>query len=525
MHRPAPAARSRRARRGTLVVAAATTLLVGGAVPASAQTAAPEVAGATAATALTLTVNLPGGEATKLILILDPVKGTVSRVTSSTQAFGSAEVISGSFGGQPLGSGPSVAMLPSPLSDSDNPTGAFADGLAGTPLENLLKIELLPSKASVSQAPTSASDAAVANVGIGLPDDIADALVPLTEPLEDALNDALIALAEAAGMTVTELCDAVLTDVVTDVADAIGPISQPISDATGLPLDSLLADTTLDALCNLGTTIEEINAALQGALDTLTGDSGVFGTGLITGKQTITSDASGVTSQASASIAGLTLLGQQALAGAEVLRTTSTAVAKGTPGSADATIDSTVASVTAGEVDPFLEVRATINGLVGNIGEGVLPPELQTSFDQLFDTLNDALAPVGIVLFKNDASPQAQPLGACPTELNGLQTGTFEAQDGTCAAAATRGVGLSVTLPEALASALMIGGPLVELQIVPSAAVARAQLAPVVVPPPVNPPPDLPRTGVDSTMLSGIGALLLLGAVALRRRRLLGSAA
>ncbi len=520
MHRPATAARSRRACRGTLVVAAATTLLLGGAVPASAQTAAPEIAGATAATALTLTVNLPGGAATRLVLILDPVKGTVSRVTSTTQAFGSAEVISGSFGGQALASGPSVAMLPAPLSDTDNPTGALADGLAGTALENLLKLELLPSKATVSQAPTSASDAAVANIGIGLPDDVADALAPVLDPLEDALGEALIALADAAGMTVTALCDAVLTGALTQ----LGPVTQPVGDALDLPLGQLVDTTLLNAVCGLGPTIAKLNMALQGALDSLTGDSGVFGTGLISGKQTITSDASGVTSQASASVAGLTLLGQQALAGAEVLRTTSTAVAKGTPGSAKATIDSTVASLTAGEVDPFLQVRATINGIFDSfVGEGALPPALSTLFDQVFDTLNDALAPVDIVLFKNDASPQAQPLGACPTELNGLQTGTFEAQDGTCAAAATRGVGLSVTLPEALASALMIGGPLVELQIVPSSAVARAQVAPVVAPP-VN-PPDLPRTGVDSAMLSGIGALFLLGAVALRRRRLVGSGA
>lgn len=520
MHCPALAARSRRATRSAVLVAAATTLLVGGAVPASAQ-AAPDVAGATAATALTLTVNLPGGETTRLILTLDPVTGTVSRVSSTTEAAADAEVLSGSFGGEPLSSGGSSARLPSPLTDTDNPTGDFADGLAGTPLENLLRLELLPSSATVSAAPSSTSEAAVANLGVGLPDDISDALEPLTEPLEDAVDDVLLALADAAGETVESLCDAALIDVV----DAIGPITEPLGDALDQPVGELVDTTLIDAVCGLRTTITELNTALQGALDTLTGDSGVLGTGLITGEQTITTDAGGVTAQAMASIADLTLLGQQALVGTEVLRTTSTAVAKGTAGSAEATIDSTVANLTAGTVDPFLQVRATINGIRDSfVGEGTLPVELETLFDDLFDTLNDALAPLDIVLFKNDDSPQAQALASCPTELNGLQTGTFEAPDGTCAAAATRGVGLSVTLPDELNDVLMIDGPLVELLIVPSAAVARAQVAPVVAAPPAPPATQLPRTGVDSALLGGLGAALLLGTALLRRRRHAGAA-
>ena len=84
-----------------------------------------------------------------------------------------------------------------------------------------------------------------------------------------------------------------------------------------------------------------------------------------------------------------------------------------------------------------------------------------------------------------------------------------------CAAAATRGVGLSITLPAALATPLMIGGPLLELQIVPTAAVVRSQaraLLPVA-------PPNLPRTGLDSSLLGGLGVALLLGAAVVRRRR------
>ncbi|MGI8537545.1 MAG: LPXTG cell wall anchor domain-containing protein [Mycobacteriales bacterium] len=522
MPRPASAARSRRATRGAVVVAAATTLLVGGAVPASGQTAQ-DVAGATAATALTLTVNLPGGETTRLILSLDPVTGTVSRVSSTPEATAVAEVVSGSFGGQPLSSGASSAMLPSPLSSTSNPTGALGGGLAGTGLDNLLKLELLPSAATVSPDPSSTSTAAVANLGVGLPDDVADALAPLTDGLAAGVDQLLTALSDASGMTVPAICDG-LTQAVT----ALAPVTGALTDALAalpipVPVQAVLDETTLGAICGLATTLDKLNAALQGALTTLTGDSGVLGTGLINSAQSITQDGGGVTSRATASVADLTLLGQQALVGTEVLRTTSTAVAKGTAGSAKATIDSTVANLTAGKVDPFLQVRATINGIFDSfVGQGALPVELQTLFDDLFDTLNEALAPVGIVLFKNDDSPQAQALQACPTQLDGLQTGTFEAGDGTCAAAATRGVGLSVTLPEALTTALMIQGPLVELLIVPSAAVARVQATAVAGPPPAT---QLPRTGVDTALLGGLGAALLLGTALLRRRRHAGAAA
>ncbi|MDQ3503227.1 MAG: hypothetical protein M3486_06405, partial [Actinomycetota bacterium] len=481
-----------------LVVAAASALLVGGAVPASAQAAGQDVAGATAATAIRLTVNLPAPLG-QILLVVDPVTGTVSRVGGTPQAFGQAEVISGSLGGQALGSGPSTAMLPAPLSDTDNPTGATG------PLAELLTLELLPSSASVTAAPNSASKAAVANIGVGLPATVADALAPVTEPLEDAVGDALLALADALAVPVDTVCDTVL---------------DPLAVLPALPLLGEIDQTLIDAVCGLATTIEDLNAALQTALDTLTGPNGVFGTGLVTAEQTITNAGNVITAQAMASIAGLTLLGQQPLSTATVLRTKSTATVNGTPGSADATLESTVADVTAGDpLDPFAQVRATINGILGNVGEGVLPAELQILFDQVVDTLNGALAPIGITLIKSDATPQAQPLGACPDQLNGLQTGTFEAADGTCAAAATRGVGLAVTLPAALADALMIDGPLVELQIVPSAAVVKAQNIAAPAAPPVQPGPQLPRTGLDATLLGGLGAVLLIGTAVLRRRR------
>ena len=71
----------------------------------------------------------------------------------------------------------------------------------------------------------------------------------------------------------------------------------------------------------------------------------------------------------------------------------------------------------------------------------------------------------------------------------------------------------------------MIEGPLVEIQIVPTAAVASTLVAPSAAggPPPAEEPFVLPRTGLDSALLGGLGVALLLGTVLLRRRRLAGT--
>ena len=221
MTRPA-----RTAARTCLALAATGGLLLAGAPAAVAQTA-PEtdVAGATTGTALLLTVNLPGGAATRIVLELDPVTGTVSRTVSSTTATAEATVLRGSLGGQGLDSGTSSAMLPEPLESTSNPTGAIADGLAGTPLANLLKLELLPSSAAVTAAPTSTSTAAVSNIGIGLPDALAGALAPLLGPLTGGVNDVLTALADASGTPVAQICAGA-----TDAVTALDPVTSPIDE-------------------------------------------------------------------------------------------------------------------------------------------------------------------------------------------------------------------------------------------------------------------------------------------------------
>ncbi len=510
-----------RTYRTALATGSAAALLAAGvltATPASAATTQ-EVVGGTAGSALTLTVNLPGGDATRIVLQLDPVTGTVSSSTSA--ATGDATVLRGSLGGQALDTGSSSAKLPSPTESSSNPTGALAEGLAGTPLANLLKVELLPSAATVTTGPTSTSEAAVANLGVGLPDALASALAPLTTPLAGGLNDLLTALSGASGTPVATLCSGATaaTDALKPVTDQLGPVlaALPVT----IPVQQAVNGTVVMAICGLSNTIAQLNTALQDALATLTGDSGVLGTGLITSTQSITRTGSTITSKASSSIAGLTLLGQKPFANTQVLRTTSTAATAGTAGSAKASIDSTIADLTGGTIDPFLQVRTTIQGIKDSfVGAGVLPSELQTLFDDLFTTLNAALAPIGVTLFKLDDSADSKAIGSCPGELTGALTGLLSAANGSCAAAATRGVGLAVNLPAALAAPLGVAGPLLELQIVPTSAVAQARLVAAPAAPPVDSPvTDLPRTGVESVAVAGLGLSLLVGAAVLRRRR------
>jgi len=506
-----------RAATGAIATVAIAGLLTATAGPALAATTQ-DVQGGATGQALLITLNLPGGAATKISLTLDPVTGTVTKTTSTVAAAADATVLRGTLGTQSLGAGTSSAKLPSPTESTSNPTGAIGAALDGTPLANLLTIEALPSKAKVTKAPSSASEASVAKLGVGLPAALASALAPLTGPLLSAVDGALTALAAASGTPVTQICAGA-----TSAVTALNPVTTPLNDALKalpipLPVQPLLNQTTLGALCGLSDTLKKLNTALQDALKSLTGESGVFGVGLISANQSISRTGRTITARAEASVAGLTLLGQKPFIDADVLRTVSTASTAGTPGSAKAKIESSIASLTGGSADPFLQIRTTIAGIRDSfVGKGALPSELSTAFDKLFGVLNAALGPIGITVFKLDDSADSKAIAGCPTALTGLLTGTLAAANGRCAAAATRGVGISVILPAALAGALMVGGPLVEVQIVPTAAVVQAQnVDSAAAPAPTD--LQLPRTGLD-TGIGGLALLLLLGAAAARRFR------
>ncbi len=503
-------------RRAAVVAACAAVVLPVTLTASPALAAGTDRSAATRAIAVNLELNLPGGASTKIALSVDPVTGAVRTVSGTApQAAALASVLAGTLGGQTQDLGRSEARLPGPLAATDDPTAAFNDGIAGSPLANLLKVQLTPSSAAVTVAPSSTSQAAVTNLGVGLPDALADALAPLTDGLAAAVDQALQAIADGLQVPVAELCAGLGQTVgalspVTDGLDGVlGTAGVPVTTST------LLGDTLVGGLCALSDTIGEIDTALQAALGSLTGDSGVLGLAGVTASQTITSAAEGTATRTTATstsqVAGLTLLGQQALASAQVLQSVSTASTAGTAGSATASVDSTIAALKSGEVDPFASARATLQGIQADVAGLVLPDGLETALGTLFDQLFAALAPAGLQVVQLD-DPAG--LKTCPTALDGSQSGTFTAADGSCAAAAVRGVGLQLTLPEALATPLGVAGPLVLLQIVPSAAAVTE--APLAVP--GTSTDQLPRTGT-SAVVGGVGLACLVGAALLRRRR------
>lgn len=510
-----------RSRAAAVAVAAALLVSAGAGSAAAAEGPPSEVAGATGATALTVTVNLPGGKATRLLLTLDPVTGEASRVGPTTAALARSELLRGSLGAQTMGTGASEAKLPAPLTVTSDPAARFNAGLAGSPLADLLTVRFAPSTAAVTPSPSSTSQASIAELGVGLPSAVADGLAPLLGPLTGGLDALLSALATQTGQPVAQLCAGV-TEAVTELSAATAQL-EPVLAAlpVKVPAAQLLDEAALGALCSLPAVLDRLRAALRAALATLAGPAGVLGTGAITSSQTITTTDRSVKAEAAASVTALRVLGQQALVGAEALRTRSSATAAGTPGSAQAEVESTVAGLRAGTVDPFAQVRVTIDGIVDSYaGAGQLPPALGTLFRDLIGTLGAALGPLGVTLLDGNTTPESSRLSGCPTGLDGRQTGTFEAADGKCAAAATRGVGVSVSLPAQLATALQIGGPLVELKLVPTAAAVRVQPTAVLAAGSTAriAPKQLPRTGTDGSLAGGLALALLLGAALLRRR-------
>lgn len=527
---PSPPPRRLRALAAAAAVAAAAVPLL--AAPAAAQTSTTTTttdrSGATSAQAVLLRIArptvLPGLPATPYLLELavDPVSGTVRKVgTSAPEAQGTATVLAGSLLGSGLDSGRATATLPAPTEASVDPARPLAEALAGTPLEGLLKIELLPAKAAVTAAPTSRSDATVARIAVGLPAGIADALAPLTAGLAGAVDTVLGGIAAQVPQVSGPICQNIPA-----VAAALAPITDPVGGALGgllgvpgsNPINEAVDVTLLQAVCNLATTIEQVSTALQDGLLSLAGEGGVLRTGLIETSQSITNEPGKITSTASASIAGLTVLGQNPFASTSVLRSTSTAVVTGAAGGADATVDSTIATLRGGTVDPFADLRVELLATLGQVANAALPPSLSTGLNGLITQLNNVLAPVGVQVTPDEAAPG---FAGCPTELGG-QNGVFEAPDGACAAASVDGVGIAVLLPEALGAALGLGGlPLISLEVVPTAAVAKTatttSTSTTAAPPPAPFTRPLPRTGGEA-LLGATGLALLAGAALVRRR-------
>lgn len=506
MARPPAAARRRPLGARALAAGAASSIVAAPlllAAPAQAQTAPLEYSGATAAFALRLQVNLPEAlEALTIDLQIDPVTGRVSTVDNTSAA--TAQVLGSSAGllqtvldaAEPL-KGISQADQANPGPVTNAPVPAFP-----APLDTILQLGLIESSATASADGTSStSTASVAELGLALGDQLADAAAPLIDAIAAAQGQVVTAISAQLPLLTGPLC--------TSALPALEPLLTPLG----------LNPAIVATVCTLPAQLANLSADLTEALQSL-GDN-LLGTGLIQTSQTISSTGGAVTSTATASIAGLGLLGTGPIGEAGVVQSSATATTTGQPGGATAdAVAPIVADINIGALDPLTDLQVTLEGLLGTIGGGPLTAPLTTAIQDLLDVVNGALAPIGASVITLDDAAATEQLEACPTELTGLQAGEFAAADGSCAAAATRGIGVEVTLPEALATPLGIEGPFVSLALSPAAAVAQAAVAPVVTPPgtPTNPVDrPLPRTGLEGAL--GATALAALAGGALLRRR------
>jgi LPXTG-motif cell wall-anchored protein len=477
------------------------------AAPAVAQTTTTtERSAAAAASAVRLTINLP--QANRIQLDIDPVDGTVSSVTGTgPEAEALATLIRGNIAGNAQSFPGAEARLPEPKEGS-GPTNALGNAVNGSPLGAFLNVGLLTASAAVTEDPNSTSTAQIASLGVGLPAQLGAVLKQVLDPLLAGIDQILAAAAPLDAATRA-------------VCTGLQPVTVPVSGGVGaVPVLGAILKEVIDGtlspeqgvLCNLRAFLVDLKAQLDLALDDLTGPGGVLGTGLIGARQTITTDGDKTTAQAEASIADLRVLGQNPFGRVGALKSTSTAVLDGA--TAEATVSTTAVQAFA---VPLLTLETDLIEITGDIA-GINLQGLNALLAQV-RTLLDALAGIGV-----EGGPLDRPdnaLAECPEALEGQLSGTLEVP-GTCAAAAARGFGLAVTLPAALAGPLGITGPLVALQIAPTAAVVRGasttstSTAPVT--PPVTPIGSLPRTGGEAP-LAAVGVALLLGAALVRRRR------
>lgn len=474
---------------------------------------ATQFAGATGAFALRLQVNLPEALAPLAIdLQIDPVTGTVSTATGTATASG--QVLGSSKGllktildaATPLKGATSADLASGKLTDTNDPLSAVPDALKA-----ILNIGLIKSSSTVAPG-SSTSTASVASIKLALGDTLAKAAKPIIDGLDGLQVQLLSAVAAGLPSITTPLCSSL----------------PQVTDTLLKPLGLDLA--VLTTVCKLPTSVTDLSKDLTTALHSL-GDN-IFNVGLIQTSQSISNDGTKVTSKASASIAGLGLLGTAPLGSAGVIQSSAEATAKADASGKVATakaVPPVIFDLNLGGADGLLNLQGTLTGLLGNITPGgTLSAPLTTIVKQLLDAVNAVAKPLGASVITLDDSTSAQKLASCPTELTGLQTGEYVAPDNSCAAAATRGIGVEITLPAVLAGPLGITGPFVTLALSPSAAVASAAFTPAGTPAihtdtiakPGSPiTQSLPRTGLEGGVLGGSAIAALLGAAYLRRRR------
>lgn len=308
--------------------------------------------------------------------------------------------------------------------------------------------------------------------------------------------------------TVTDTVTDTVSNVLPTITNALGILKAP---ATKSQASSAGALPDLSAVTGI---VSNLPSVLNTATDLLGSTGDILTLGLLDSSNTITRKGAAVTSEASAGVAGLDILG--GLVHLDAIKSSVKAVAGGVAGSADAVTDNTILGL---KVSDLLNLKLdAINGLTGSLGGNALPSLAQGALDTVLGAVNSVLDVAGV-------------------KIQYGQKQTSKSADGRSASASTQGVGILVAPP--ILTSLLGGKPLVSVQLAPAAAAVNAAIVPTTPVTPVTPQtpetPATPNTPAKVTSLAHTGmtvglpitaavlALIAIGGLAARRRMDAGS--
>jgi hypothetical protein len=492
---------------GILIAAALAPVGVAGAqtLPAAANSVLLG-AGQATGSAFHIELHLPGTAGTPLDISQDfaITDGKVTATTPAVTRSADGALTSGTGLLQTvLGQGAKTATA-----NDSNPT-ADTSLAPNTSLGGLGSIGLLQATAKVTPDPGAQSNASVASLKIGLTGPLAPVATALSAALNQALTTASAQITANGNQLVTQLS---------------GLVNQLLAQLPGNPLTAQLDDVN-KLLADLPAGFTAVSQQIQDAIGKLGDDGGLLDIGLIQSSSSVIKSASTVTATATSKVGSVSALGGLGQLG--LIQSTSTASATGVAGGAKASVDPDKQILDL-KVGSLADIDASVKGLQADVSKldssGLSAPlqaladQLNSGFQTLLSSLNGALGNLGVSVADLGSTVTTKP-------------------DGTSASAISKGVGIQVTLPPAVGTAIGIGNqPLLVLSAVPTTAEAEAEVgaapaAALSIAPSVAPdagaakagttpkPTALAYTGADFPVTGGIAIGLAGGAFLLLARR------
>jgi hypothetical protein len=457
------------ARLTALAIATGTLVAVSSAPAGAAIAPDARILGESKATALRITINLPaalagtplGSKIEQTVSLTDGSVSTISQPLATTAAL--------------LGKGTTPV-----LSDllAQHTTAAALDGVreqtsAAVDINQAgVKVSVLPLVSKVAD-PTgdgvlAHSSSGVARISLGA--------LPLPQVA------AVTGGTSAATGTVTNTVNTAINTLNGATQNSTAPVTAPVQAAI---------DTAVG-------TLTETLSDLTGTIGLLTSATDLVTLDKVISEQTVSRKGAQVTSTASNSISNVNIL--NGLVKVDALESAATAIAGGTPGSADATFKPGILnlSLANGALTATLDEKGlNVGGTVGD----ALPQDLE-------NTVNGAVNAVNDLLMKQ--------LGVEVQLAKGTKS---VSPDGTSAVASASAAKLIVN-PAPIAALLPAGAKFMEIALVEADAAAASQIVPLAATPPtqVSFTGSLPRTGGELP-LAVVAVTLIGGALVIRRRR------